>query len=98
MRHTRTIVAAGAFLLTGIASAMAAPPAAAAWVSHFSLNAPATPSAPPTPVPFVTLLNTSAAAEAPVRAPYCTCVFGTMPGQYGSSRDFPPGPPVQQAE
>jgi hypothetical protein len=98
MNHARTVAVAAAVLFTGVASASAAPPAAPAWVSHYHLTTPATPSAPATPAPLFSLFGVPVSVAAPVRAPYCTCVFSTFPGQYGSTRSFPPGPPVQRAD
>ena len=98
MNHSRTVAVAAALLLAGDRGASAAPPAAPSWVSHYHLTTPATPPVPPTPAPLFSLFGVPVTVAAPVRAPYCTCVFGTFPGEYGSTRSFPPGPPVQRAE
>jgi hypothetical protein len=97
MKRFQTLAAAGAILVTGSAAALAAPPAAPPWVTHYHAI---TPPAPPaqSPAPLFSLFGIPVSAQAPVKPPYCSCVFGTFPGQYGSDRSFPSGPPTQQAE
>jgi hypothetical protein len=89
MNHLLASAVAGTILIAGVASASAAAPAAPAWVSHYHVTTPATPSARPAPAPLFSLFGVPVTVQAPVRAPYSTSLFQTIPGQDGNDRTFP---------